>query len=67
MDWQKILKINLHDTYIYAAIDAGDVKLSTDPDVLRSLGLRPVANRWILPEIVEWTEQELEDMKKEAK
>ena len=65
MDWQQILKINLHDTYIYAAINAGDVELSTDPDALRSNNWKVVGNRWTLPDIIEWTEQELEDMKEE--
>ena len=61
MDWQDILKINLQDTYIYAAINAGDVELSTDPAALKNQDWKVVGNRWTLPDIIEWTEQELEE------
>ena len=63
MNWQDILKINLQDTYIYAAINAGDVELSTDPAALRSNNWKVVGNRWTLPDIIEWTEQTLQEDK----
>jgi len=63
MGWQDILKINLQDTYIYAAINAGDVELSTDPTALRSRDWKVVGNRWTLPDIIEWTEQTLQEDK----
>ena len=61
MNWHDILKINLQDTYIYAAINAGDVELSTDPAALKKQGWKVVGNRWTLLDIMEWTEEILEE------